>query len=228
MRARSLLRVSVAVMEAAFFLIEAGVLNVPLTGKANVKQSRALLHIAAWLQTFMSQSWTENGNLCPHPATESAQWQKLLRLMMALMGPAGTGKTTVVKVSLALCEHFLGDDSTVKSAPTNTAARLFGGDTCHSWWKLPPKSLRGKNKFLSRSVLEQHQQRWKNKSIEFIDEISMHAPEQLHQGDMRKRAAKRKFNEYMGGVASVTCGDMLQLPPVILSPVAVLLIEGSN
>ena len=135
---------------------------------------------------------------------------------MALMGPAGTGKTSVVKVAIALCEHFLGKDTTVRSAPTNTAARFFEGDTCHSWWKLPPKNLYGKHKFLSTRILERHRQRWKDKEIELTDEISMLAPEQLHQGDMRKRAAKNNYDDCVGGVANVASGDMLELPPVAL------------
>ena len=135
---------------------------------------------------------------------------------MALMGPAGTGKTSVVRVAIALCEHFLGENTTVRSAPTNTAARLFEGDTCHSWWKLPPKNLQGKHKSLSNRVLEKFRQRWKDKVIEFTDEISMLAPELLHQGDMRKKEAKNNFQRPMGGVANVASGDMLQLPPVAL------------
>ncbi len=49
------------VMEAAFFLLTAGVLNIPATGKVNVKQARALLHIAVWLQATMSSEWYDNG-----------------------------------------------------------------------------------------------------------------------------------------------------------------------
>ena len=178
-------------MEAAFFLFTAGVLNLLGTDSINIKQGLALLHIAAWLQTKMSDWWAKEQQICEHEWASIEKWKKMLTLFMALMGPAGTGKTSVVKVAIALCEHFLGKDITVRSAPTNTAARLFEGDTCHSWWKLPPKNLHGKYKFLSKRILEKHQQRWNDKEIEFIDEISMLAPEQLHQGDMRKKAAKK-------------------------------------
>ena len=37
---------------------------------------------------------------------------------------------------------------------------------------------------------------------------------------MRTRGAKRKYDAYMGGVGTVACGDMLQLPPVKRAPLA--------
>ena len=204
------------VMEATFFLLTAGILNHPGTNVINIKQGLALLHIAVWLQTTMSERWTKEHQIRAQDWSSTEDWEARQTLLMALMGPAGTGKTSVVRVAIALCEHFLGENTTVRSAPTNTAARLFEGDTCHSWWKLPPKNLQGKRQWLSNRVLEKFRQRWKDKVIEFTDEISMLAPELLHQGDMRKKAAKNNFERPMGGVANVASGDMLQLPPVAL------------
>ena len=49
---------------------------------------------------------------------------------------------------------------------------------------------------------------------DFVDDISMVAPEQLHQADIRLRQAKSTTNRKLGGLAGVLSGDFLQLPPV--------------
>jgi len=129
------------------------------------------------------------------------------------MGAAGTGKTSVVKVAEALVEHFLGSDVVGKCAPSNTAARLFKGDTVHSCWQLASER-NSERKHLARPALTKLQKRWGNKEIQFVDEISMLSPEQLAEGDWRNRAAKKDYEEPLGGIATVASGDMLQLPPV--------------
>jgi len=201
------------VMEAAFFLLEVGVLVVPETGRINVKQARALLHIAAWLQLHLCRKWTEAGILSADPLIKKRYLRRFMRMLLAIMGPPGTGKTSVVKVADALIEHFMDEDVVVRCAPSNTAARLFKGDTVHSWWKLLSDKCKGR-RTLRKPVLDKLRRRWANKEIQFIDEISMLAPQQLAQGDVRTKAAKRNYEEVMGGVASVASGDMLQLPPV--------------
>ena len=54
------------VMEAAFYLIKEGVLNIPDIGMVNVKQARALLWNAAWLQEHMNSIWRDEGALPRH------------------------------------------------------------------------------------------------------------------------------------------------------------------
>jgi hypothetical protein len=51
------------VLEAAAHLLRSGILNVKGTRKINVKQGRALLHFACWLQRFKSTEWTREGIL---------------------------------------------------------------------------------------------------------------------------------------------------------------------
>ena len=48
------------VMEAAFFLLQKGLLNVPDLGCINVKQARAFLLNFAWLQEYMNKIWEED------------------------------------------------------------------------------------------------------------------------------------------------------------------------
>ena len=43
------------VTEAAFYLLQQGFLNIPDVGTINVKQARAFLWNAAWLQEYMNE-----------------------------------------------------------------------------------------------------------------------------------------------------------------------------
>ena len=95
-------------MEAAVFLFTSGGLNLLGTDRINIKQGLALLHIVVWLQTKMSERWTKEQQISAHEWASIEKWKTMLTLLMALMGPAGTGKTSVVKVAIALCEHFSG------------------------------------------------------------------------------------------------------------------------
>ena len=133
---------------------------------------------------------------------------------LALLGPAGTGKTTVLLVVEAFIVFFLGSDSVRKGAVTNTAARLLGGDTVHALHKLPTSSLRGRTAKLSDKVLERFRAHWRPAHAQIIDELSVlgHAP--LHQFSVRSGQAKRRPHKDMGGLATALAGDLLQLPPV--------------
>ena len=57
--------------------------------------------------------------------------QQFDNFCLAIMGPGGTGKTAVLKVSEPLTVFFVGPDTVRKLAPSNAAARLLGGDTLH-------------------------------------------------------------------------------------------------
>ena len=103
------------VMEAAFFLLREGLLNVPDTGRINVKQARALLWNAAWLQEHMGQVWREEGSLTGSRA--SVAKVDFSEFCLAIIGPAGTGKTAVLKITEALTLFFAGPETVTKLAP---------------------------------------------------------------------------------------------------------------
>ena len=88
----------------------------------NVKQGRARMHWASWLQQYKSKQWIDAGK---RPAASFPV--DVPKLMHALVGGAGSGKTTTLRVIEALLGYFVAPDSLRKSAPTNTAARLLGG-----------------------------------------------------------------------------------------------------
>ena len=117
------------VVEAAIFLITEGLFNIPDVGTLNVKQCRAFLLNAVWLQEHMNNQW-ELESASPL----SGQFDEFV---FAMVGPGGSGKTAVLKITEALITYFAGSDTVQKIAPSNAAARLIGGNTLHALCKLP-------------------------------------------------------------------------------------------
>ena len=134
--------------------------------------------------------------------------------MRLLIGPGGTGKTSILKAAEALIDHFAGPESVRKCAISNTASRLLGGDTMHALCKLPREDLQQRASKLTSSTLKQHRKRWHTAFAVFIDEISMVAPDQLHQANVRIQQATWEANKVFGGLLGVLSGDFLQLPPI--------------
>ena len=200
------------VIKAAIHLIQHGLLHVPDTKTLNVKQGRALLYIACWLQGRMTAYWVDEGQL-PKAILAEPEMQLWSDFAMVLIGPGGTGKTTVLKAAEALIDYFVGDESVRKCALSNTASRLLGGDTLHAMCKLPREDLQQKQSRLTGQVLRKHRARWKSAAALFIDEISMVAPDQLHQANIRVQQATH-LHQVFGGLGTVLSGDFLQLPPI--------------
>lgn len=121
-----------------------------------------------------------------------------------LTGRAGTGKTTLLRKFLAGA-----GERAVVLAPTGVAAMNAGGQTIHSFFKLPPRLIedadirRLANVRLVRAI-----------ETLVIDEISMVRSDMLDAIDKSlklNRASKRPF----GGVRMILSGDLHQLPPVV-------------
>lgn len=121
-----------------------------------------------------------------------------------LTGRAGTGKTTLLRKFLEIA----GEEAVVL-APTGVAAMNIGGQTIHSFFKLPPrlmeptdvKRLRNGRVFRAMKTL-------------IIDEVSMVRADMLDAIDKSlklNRGSKRPF----GGVRMILSGDLHQLPPVV-------------
>lgn len=121
-----------------------------------------------------------------------------------LTGRAGTGKTTMLR-------RFLADagEKAVVLAPTGVAAMNAGGQTIHSFFKLPPRLIEPADIKRLRSTRL-------IKAVEtiIIDEISMVRADMLDAIDRSlklNRANKRPF----GGARMILAGDLHQLPPVV-------------
>ena len=87
-------------METAFYLIKQGLLTIPDVGTVNVKQARAFLWNAAWLQEHMNARWAEDGTAVEGDVQPGKQ--KMQDFALAIMGPGGTGKTAVLRITEAL------------------------------------------------------------------------------------------------------------------------------
>ncbi len=120
-----------------------------------------------------------------------------------LTGRAGTGKTTVTRAIL----RRLGTKAAVL-APTGVAAMNAGGQTLHSFFRLPPRLItpgdvrRLRNARAVRAL-----------TTLVIDEISMVRSDLMQAVDASLRL-NRDNNEPFGGVRMVLVGDLAQLPPI--------------
>jgi hypothetical protein len=107
------------VMEAAFCLLQQGLLNILDIGGVNVKQARALLWNAAWLQEQMNRVWSAEampgGSLACHGRPTDTDAFEQFDLL--IIGPGGTGKTAVLKITEALTTYFAGPNVVQKLAP---------------------------------------------------------------------------------------------------------------
>ena len=152
----------------------------------------------------------------PMIARSSEPLDALNDFRLAIVGPGGTGKTAVLKITEALTSFFTGPDTVRKLAPSNAAARLLGGDTIHALCKLPFGNARltSKKGRLTKGKLHQHRRAWSSTIAAYVDEVSMIASDQFHHCDVRLRQAKMNPQQPFGGLALNVCGDFLQLPPV--------------
>ena len=127
------------------------------------------------------------------------------RSPILVTGEAGTGKSTLVNY----IKTMGGIANTVVLAPTGVAALNVGGQTIHSFFRLPFK-------IIDEAALEdQHPNRlWKKVELIIIDEVSMLRADILDGIDIIMRKAQDS-GEPFGGCKLLLVGDFFQLPPVI-------------
>ena len=127
-------------------------------------------------------------------------------------GRAGTGKST-------LLSYFV--DNTEKNvavvAPTGVAAYNVGGQTIHSFFKIPPrpvtgilplaKHLHGRTRDILRSI-----------DVLVIDEVSMVNGDLMDSIDEMFKIARGRTKGPFGGAQIVLFGDPFQLAPVDVKP----------
>jgi len=126
-----------------------------------------------------------------------------------LTGPAGTGKTFVLKEFINLSRG--SGKHVAVTATTGIAATHLGGSTIHSWSGI------GVHDFLPHGFFE-HLSKSRREIIErtdvlIIDEISMMHDYRFDMIDEIARVV-RKVDEPFGGIQVIISGDFFQLPPV--------------
>lgn len=121
-----------------------------------------------------------------------------------ITGKAGTGKSV-------LLQYFVENSGkrVVVTAPTGVAALNVGGQTIHSFFKMPFDIELDELKvdYKLREIL-------RNIDTVVIDEISMVRVD-LMEAISRKLQIARRNDEPFGGVQMVMFGDLYQLPPVV-------------
>ena len=134
-------------------------------------------------------------------------------LVMIIVGAAGSGKTSLLKILEPFSDYFFQRIETMhKSAPTYQAFHKLHGDTCHARYKLPSGSLKGTPGTLSASGLEDFCRRWDGAEEQVIDDIFMLTPNALLQIEFRSRSATRWREILFGGMGTILMEDFLQLP----------------
>lgn len=120
-------------------------------------------------------------------------------------GGAGTGKSTFIR---EMRTRF-PERNTIVLAPTGVAALTAGGQTIHSFCRLPLRPV-GPDDVKEADEPEIV----KNVDLLIVDEISMVRAD-VFDGMERFLRVNRKSNEPFGGIQVVLVGDLFQLPPVI-------------
>lgn len=123
---------------------------------------------------------------------------------MFITGRAGTGKSTLL--------NLIRKTSSKKMAvvaPTGIAALNVKGQTIHSFFGFPPRTLTSKDIHKVRN-----HRLFKKLEVLVIDEISMVRADMLDNIDYFLRI-NRENAEPFGGLQVLFFGDLFQLPPVI-------------
>lgn len=164
--------------------------------KANEKQRTLLLHIIGHLLS-----------------------EKKSPLQIFFTGPAGCGKTFVIKLIMEIYNRFSNTDgycnAYITCASTGKAAIAIEGTTVHTALRISLSRLLP----LSNEIAQLYRCLFKFVKVLIIDEISMVSAELLSQIDARLKQITGNFQSNFGGLDIVLIGDLRQLPPVRATPI---------
>ncbi|XP_053596141.1 uncharacterized protein LOC103578666 [Microplitis demolitor] len=134
-------------------------------------------------------------------------------------GPAGCGKTFVIKLLMEIYNRFTDNDgycnSYIACASTGKAAVAIDGTTVHTALKISLSKLLP----LSTEVAHQYRALFKYVKVLIVDEISMIGAELLAQIDSRLKQITGNFHINFGGIDVILIGDLRQLPTVRATPI---------
>lgn len=122
-----------------------------------------------------------------------------------ITGKAGTGKSTLLKYFKANTGKRI-----IVLAPIGVAAVNVGGQTIHSFFRLPPKIIQKQaiKRLRDKSLIE-------NIDMVIIDEVSMVRADLMDGIDYALRLNRGRMKAPFGGIQMVFFGDLFQLSPVV-------------
>ena len=132
------------------------------------------------------------------------------QLLMFLTGPAGSGKSTAMKIAQQFCYEFCiavgimwSDKTFIFTAYTGSAASLFGGVTI------------SKAAFLNqrKQLSVDDRNEWQDVRIVVIDEVSFMSDTILKTLDRKLKEIKNRSQPF-GGFTIIFAGDFRQLEPI--------------
>jgi ATP-dependent DNA helicase PIF1 len=133
---------------------------------------------------------------------------------LLILGPAGTGKSKVIKTMEEYIKNKKQEKKMTLCATTGIAAYNIGGMTIYSFMGIGTGE--GDVDYLVKKIIRKKGQadRIRNTDVLVIDEISMMSAAIFEKIEEICRRV-RKNNRYFGGIQVILTGDFLQLLPVM-------------
>lgn len=140
-------------------------------------------------------------------------------LLIYFTGPAGSGKTFVIKALMEIYNRFSDTDGIfnayIACASTGKAASAIGGTTVHNALSISLSRLLP----LNIEKAQQYRALFQFIKVLIIDEVSMVSAELLEQIDARLKQITGLFTKAFGGLDVFLIGDLRKLPPVKATPI---------
>lgn len=144
-------------------------------------------------------------------------------MQIFLTGPAGTGKTTILKIIMETCNRFtqrhnMFRNGYVAAATTGKAAVALDANTIHTTFNI---SVNRSRRTLTGAAKQTMRLEFAEITLIIVDEISMASGEILNCINERLMCVGKDPTKIFGGFHVILCGDLRQLPPVMARPVYV-------
>lgn len=128
-------------------------------------------------------------------------------------GPAGTGKSFLLKEIIRSLREAKGYDSVYVTAPTGIAACSLGGSTLHSFAGMGISQRKIEETIQAVKKNKGAKSRWRQCQVLVIDEVSMVSARFFDELEAIARAIRDSDSPF-GGIQLILSGDFFQLPPV--------------
>lgn len=129
-------------------------------------------------------------------------------------GPAGTGKSTLIRTARSLFSRSHPSRALQVVAPTGIAAENIGGRTIHSFFRFPPDDFPKTGYRVDNPEDKNDIALIRKTDVLIVDEASMVSPILVDAIDDALRKLMGNPNKVFGGTKLVFIGDLGQLPPV--------------